>query len=185
MLRNILKFIKRNTDGGDIIGKKVPQQVSQAKASLTLNGVTYIGDNIVVREDGSVMVDGVLYDERINFGYQDNSSSPIMIKISGDLYSLETTDSLTYEGGTIHGNVTVGNDVHGSISAGGNVSCGEVSGSVSANGSVDCEYVGGDVSAGGNVNCGDVSASNISAGGNVTCEDATGATITAGGVVRT
>ncbi len=77
-------------------------------------------------------------------------------------------------------NVTCG-DVGGSVSAGGSASCGDVSESVNAGTTVSCGDVSGHVKAGGSVKCSDVEGS-VAAGGNVNCENVEGS-VTAGGHV--
>ena len=77
--------------------------------------------------------------------------------------------------------VSVDGDVHGSVTADGNVSCDAVGGSVAAGGGVNCDDVAGTVSAGGNVNCDDVKG-DVHAGGSVTC-DAVEGLVRAGGSV--
>lgn len=58
--------------------------------------------------------------------------------------------------------------VEGSVTAGGDVKCGEVGGNVTAGGDVACGGVTGDVRSGGDVACGSVGGS-VRAGGDVVC----------------
>ena len=61
----------------------------------------------------------------------------------------------------------------GSVTAGGDVKCGEVGGSVTADGDVACDAVGSGVQAGGDVHCAGVEG-NVTAGGDVACGGVTG-----------
>lgn len=63
--------------------------------------------------------------------------------------------------------------VEGSVTAGGDVKCGEVGGSVTADGDVACDAVGSGVQAGGDVHCAGVEG-NVTAGGDVACGGVTG-----------
>ena len=99
---------------------------------VTINGKTYHGNNIVVR-NGVVTIDGVAVDG-------EHKNGILEIKVGGDLCQLKSDLS-----------VSVNGQVSGDVTAGGSVNCGNVVGDVSAGGSVHCGRVGGDLTAGGSV----------------------------------
>lgn len=103
-------------------------------ATITINGVTYSGNNISIN-NGKMTIDGV-----------DASNIPdnvMTIKVEGILNSL-TCDKSVNVNGTIQGN----------IEAKGSVNCDDVKGNVNAGGSVNCDDIGGNVNAGGSINHG-------------------------------
>lgn len=100
-------------------------------ATVTINGITYQGNNITIN-NGKVVIDGRQESEQL--------SGVVEIRITeGKL------DSLTTDASVICGHVT------GTVTAGGSVNCDAVGGNVNAGGSVNCDEVGGNVSAGGSV----------------------------------
>jgi hypothetical protein len=103
-------------------------------AKVTINGKSYIGDNIRV-ENNEVFIDGKMVDH----GEQNKI---LEVKVEGGLANLEADGSV------------VCNDVHGTVQAGGSVTCDKVTGTVQAGGSVTCDDVGGNVMAGGSVSYG-------------------------------
>jgi hypothetical protein len=105
-------------------------------ATITINGVTYTGDNVSVR-NGRVTIDGK---------ETDTADAPrITIEVHGNVSTFECDRCDT---ASIHG------DVGSVTTASGNVQCGDVRGSVqTASGNVNCRDVGGDVrTVAGNVN---------------------------------
>jgi hypothetical protein len=104
-----------------------------AMGTVTVNGKTYVGNNIQIR-NGEVRIDGKLQGDKV--------SGVVELKVTGEIGSLDTDASVNMNG-TIRGNV----------SAGGSVNADNIGGSVSAGGSVNCDDVGGRVSAGGSVIC--------------------------------
>ena len=90
--------------------------------SVTLNGKTYEGHNIVINDD-TVIVDGVAQDR----------VKPTEITINGNVDKLEVQE----------GNIVVNGDVGTLDATVGNVSCGDVAGNVSVGtGNVECNRVG-------------------------------------------
>jgi hypothetical protein len=105
-------------------------------ATITINGVTYTGDNVSVH-NGRVTIDGK---------EADAADAPrVTIEVHGDIKTFECDRCDT---ASIHG------DVGSVTTASGNVQCGDVRGSVqTASGNVNCRDVGGDVrTVAGNVN---------------------------------
>jgi hypothetical protein len=104
-------------------------------ATITINGVTYSGKNVSVR-NGHVSIDGK---------ESDTAGAPrVTIEVHGDI---ETFQCDSCDTASIHG------DVGSVTTASGNVHCGDVSGSVrTASGNVSCRDIGGNVTtASGNV----------------------------------
>jgi hypothetical protein len=101
--------------------------------SVTVNGVTYEGNNIKVFND-KVWVDG----KRIEAAPDNNNI--LHVEVTGNLHNLE-----------VRGSATVNGDVHGYVDAGGSVQAGDVGGYVDAGGSVRCGKVAGSIDAGGSV----------------------------------
>ncbi len=104
--------------------------------SVTINGVTYEGNNIKVINN-KVWING----KRIENAEPDKKGI-LQVKVTGTLHNLEA-------GGSV-----ICDDVTGDIDAGGSVQAGNVAGSIDAGGSVQCENVGGNVDAGGSVHYG-------------------------------
>lgn len=102
---------------------------------MTINGVTYEGNNISICNNG-VIIDGKV---------QGDSLSKDVIEIKGDVQSVSCDKSLTIIG-----------SIKGNADARGSINCDKIGGDVNAGGSVNCDDVGGNVSAGGSVNCDDV-----------------------------
>lgn len=100
--------------------------------TVVINGATYSGNNIVVKND-KVIIDGV----EVSKGH---TTSPLNIKVEGKIESLKAD-----------GNVEVRGEVGGDVLAGGNVECHNVGGDIQAGGNVRGLSVSGDVMAGGNV----------------------------------
>lgn len=97
-------------------------------SSVTINGKTYIGNNIIV-SNGKIMVDGknVTSDDKV-----------INITVNGNIDSLkvDTCNKLEIIGNvtnvnTVSGDVDINGDVNGSIqTVSGDVKCNNVSGSI-------------------------------------------------------
>jgi hypothetical protein len=100
--------------------------------SVTINGKTYQGKNIVVNNN-VVTIDGKRVDA------EPDDKQILHVKVEGDLHNLDT------DGSASCGNVT------GYVDAGGSVNCGNVGRYVDAGGSVNCGSVGGNIDAGGSV----------------------------------
>lgn len=85
---------------------------------ITINGVIYEGNNIVV-SNNVVTINGVTVE---------NVANPLVIKIEGDLATLKSD-----------GNVTVEGNVNGSVTCAGNLRVhGEISGDVTCTGNIRC-----------------------------------------------
>lgn len=101
--------------------------------SVTINGVTYEGNNI------SVFNNVVKIDGKVVSGKPDKDNI-LHVSVTGNLHNLDAGGSVDVKG-----------DVTGSVDAGGSVHAGNVGGSVDAGGSVHCGNVGGNIDAGGSV----------------------------------
>jgi hypothetical protein len=112
--------------------------------NITINGVTYQGNNISVI-NGDVFIDGKS---------QTKIEKEVVIHIEGTVLNLQSDRSIVC--GSIGGNAT----------AGGSIDCNSIDGNATANGSINCDDIGGDVKAGGSVNCENVGGS-VSAGGSI------------------
>ena len=102
--------------------------------TIIINGerIEVQGNNILIKKDGTVMVDGELVKEV--------ASSDVRVSFEGDLANLTTWGSATVTG-----------DVYGDVKAEGSVKCNDVQGDVDAEGSVTCEMVFGKLFALGSV----------------------------------
>lgn len=134
----------------------------------TLHVVLFAGHRLIGREGG----EHLFSKKQVTFQYE------------GPALNIESDFNVTV-GGNVDGNVTAGGDVKcgdvgGSVSAEGDVTCDEVGGDVTAGKDVNCDEVGGNVNAGNDVSCGDV-AGNVSAGGDVICGDVGGSADADGG----
>lgn len=99
--------------------------------TVTINGVTYTGNNICIRGN-HVTIDGVTQTDKL--------SGVVEVRvIEGTINKLESDASISC------------GDVAGSVSAGGSVQCDAVGGNVSAGGSVQCDDIGGNCVAGGSI----------------------------------
>lgn len=105
---------------------------SRSKSTVTINGKTYEGNNISVR-NGVVSIDGKPITE----------TKAMELHIHGNVGELVSDMSVNITG-----------KVLGNVSAKGSVNCDAVGGNVQAGGSVNCDDVGGSVTAGGSVNMG-------------------------------
>jgi Iap family predicted aminopeptidase len=101
-------------------------------AKIVIDGVSYIGDKILVRNN-------VLYIDSQVISLNQNTPT-IDIRIVEGVVADVSSD----------GNIECQN-VYGNVDAGGNVTCKYVSGNVDAGGNVVVEEVRGDIDAGGNV----------------------------------
>lgn len=124
----------------------------------------------------------------------------VELKFTGNVEDLHSAFSVTCIESTIHGDVTAGagvncgnvggdvtagtgancGNVDGDVTAGAGVNCSNVSGDVNADGNVNCAMVGSDVSAGDSIRCGDIEG-DASAGGDLHCGGSIGGDATAGG----
>lgn len=104
-------------------------------AKITINGVSYTGDNVSI-VGNSVVIDGVT---------QSNTKGPFEVRVIEGVLN-----SLNADGSVVCGAVA------GSVTAGGSVTCDDVKGDVYAGVSLNCDDVGGNVKAGGSVNCDNV-----------------------------
>lgn len=100
--------------------------------SVTINGVTYEGNNIKV-VNNKVWIDGKRVDAK------PDEQQILHVHVTGTLHNLDVGGSVTAQ------------DVAGYVDAGGSVQCGNVGEYVDAGGSVQCKNVGGDIDAGGSV----------------------------------
>lgn len=111
-------------------------------STITINGKTYVGQNISV-VNGKVLIDGKSQDDTL--------SGVVRIEVTGDLASLQC-DAPVVVTGNVKGNIncdgpcTCG-DVEGDVDADGPVTCGDVKGNVEADGPCTCGKVGGNVKA--------------------------------------
>ena len=135
-------------------------------SEISINGVTYTGDNIELKEDGTIIVDGVEQPDKL-FGIV----KVIIEKTDGQPLNLSSGAEMV-----VHG------DVHGNADAGHSLSCGNIGGSVSAGTSIKCADIAGKASAGASIKAASIGG-NVSAGGSVHCTDINGA-VTAGGSVK-
>lgn len=99
--------------------------------NITINGKTYVGNNISVVND-RVIIDGK--------PVEDPGKGIVSIKIEGDLASLHSDLA-----------VTVNGNVQGDVEAGNSVTCGNVKGNVKAGNSVNCGDISGTAKAGNSV----------------------------------
>lgn len=99
---------------------------------ITINGKTYKGNSVVVRNH-TIYIDGKKVTDK------DMPETILQIEVKGTLASLETDASVNCD------------SVKGNVDAGGSVNCDTVGGDVNAGGSVNCDDVGGNVTAGGSV----------------------------------
>ena len=104
--------------------------ISQSNGNVTVNGKTYKGKSVVVRNN-KVIIDGKQVDDK------DLPETVLAIEVKGDLVSLETDASVNCE------------NIKGDVDAGGSVNCGSVGGDVDAGRSDNCGLVGVDVDAAG------------------------------------
>lgn len=95
----------------------------------------------------------------------------VELHFQGSVRDIHSDFSVTCENSTIEGSVTAGDEV----------SCGDVMGSVSAGDSVNCRNVAGSVTAGDGVSCGSVGG-NVQSGGSVCCGSIGGMAFSADGV---
>jgi DUF4097 and DUF4098 domain-containing protein YvlB len=108
------------------------------KSTVTINGKTYVGNNITISANGNVIIDGK------ETGQCDDRQ--ISIEVVGDVGRIETASGDVKVSGncgsvkTASGDVEVGNNVSGDISA--------VSGDIDVRGAVggSCNTVSGDIS---------------------------------------
>ena len=114
-------------------------------SKITIDGVTFTGNNIQIRGNGQVYVDGVLQQGTLN--------GVVEVRVvEGILGSLRSDAAVTC--GEVRGDVTAGTEVNvsggvfGNIQAGMDVRCRDVTGNVSAGMDVECGNVGGDATAG-------------------------------------
>lgn len=89
----------------------------------------------------------------------------------------------------ICGDCSIESDVSGSVTANGDLNCGNIGGCVNANGDVNCGNIGGNVETNGDINCGNIGGSietsgdancgnvygGVTAEGDVSCGDVSGA----------
>ena len=115
--------------------------------------------------------------DRINNGFRGlfSGSQPVAAELyyTGPVQNIYSAFNLTCVDSPITGSVSAEGDVAcgdvgGHVAAEGSVSCGNVSGGVNASDGVNCDAVSGDVNAGDGVNCGDVGGS-VRAGDSVRC----------------
>ena len=115
--------------------------------------------------------------EKVNNGFRGlfSNSQPAAAELyyTGPVQNIYSAFNLTCVDSPITGSVSAGGDVTcgqvgGPVAADGSVSCGDVSGGVNASDGVNCGNVGGDVNAGDGVNCGDVGGS-VEAGDSIRC----------------
>ena len=117
-------------------------------ATISINGVTYKGDNLVIN-GSKVIIDGVVQES--------NATGVLEVRIlEGVVNNLTSTASVTC------------GDVTGNVDAGSSVQCRNVGGDVDAGSSVMCGDVGGSVDAGSSVKCGNVK-QYVDAGSSVSC----------------
>lgn len=111
--------------------KSMLGNIFSAGNSISINGKTYVGNNVQV-VGGRVYIDGR--------EQTDTVSGVVEIRVlEGTIHELRTDASVSCQ------------DVTGNVSAGGSVNCDDVGGAVSAGGSVNCGKVGGSVRAGGSI----------------------------------
>lgn len=111
----------------------------------------------------------------------DSVAGNISLEFRGNVTNIHSDFSVQCHDSIIHGNVTAGDsiscgDVCGNVSAGDGVNCGNVGGDVGAGDGVCCGNIEGNVSAGDSVYCGNIDGS-VSAGDSVTCGNVGGTVI--------
>lgn len=106
---------------------------STALADVTINGKTYQGSRVVVKE-GLVIVDGKVVEEQ--------TLGALTIVVNGTLEQLQSDRSVLVDG-----------DIKGSVSASGTVKAQTIHGDVEATGSVKAGQIHGAVQAVGRVAC--------------------------------
>lgn len=120
-------------------------------ASISINGVTYQGDNLVVN-GSKIIIDGKIVESQ--------AQGVLEVRIlEGVLHNLTSSASVNC------------GDVMGNVDAGSAVQCQTVGGHVDAGSSVTCGDVGGHVDAGSSVTCRDVK-QYVDAGSSVRCNSA-------------
>lgn len=125
----------------------------QGSGSVTINGKTYKGRNVLV-VNGRVIIDGKDASDQ-----PDGTAKTYNIHIEGSLNELKIEGygaDVTVQGDVngdllCDGSAAVSGAVGAKVSAGGSVKCGDVHGSVNAGGSVKCGTIGGRVNAGGSI----------------------------------
>ncbi len=115
----------------------------------------------------------------------DHSLQKVELKFTGSVQDIHSAFSVSCTESTIHGDVTAGDGVNcgnidGNVTAGDGVNCGNVGGDVTAGDGVNCGNVGGGVTAGDSVRCGDIQG-DASAGYELHCDGNIGGDATAGG----
>ena len=97
------------------------------RGTITIDGVAYTGDNVVIRCD-KVVVDGREQAQHL--------VGPISVVVQGNVHSVETSSGSIEVAGTagsvdtMSGSVHCGNVLGGVETMSGNVTCGQVGGSV-------------------------------------------------------
>ena len=117
-------------------------------ATISINGVTYTGDNLVIN-GSKIIIDGVVQESK--------ATGVLEVRVlEGEIKQLTSSASVTC--GDVAGNVEAGSSVQcrnvgGDVDAGSSVTCGDVGGSVDAGSSVKCGNVRQYVDAGSSVHC--------------------------------
>lgn len=120
---------------------------------ININGSIITGGNINISGNGKIVIDGVDVTDQIK---QTMHGDRPLIQIQGDVQTLVVEQ----------GDAEVSGEVHGTVAAGGSVTCHSVGGDVDAGGSVKCDDVAGGINAGGSIKCGKVSG-DANAGGSI------------------
>ncbi|AYC51937.1 hypothetical protein [Bacillus licheniformis] len=118
----------------NFLGKSKTSTVLSSNGKVTVNGVTYEGNNITITNN-EVLIDGKAVESSV--------SGVVKVKIEGTPAKVYSDASVEVKG-----------DVLGDVDSGGSVNCGNIKGNVDAGGSVRCGTVGGSVDAGGSVRMG-------------------------------
>jgi hypothetical protein len=134
-LVNRLRARQTKCSSGDLVGHSISTNMS----SFTINGQTFTGNSIQIR-DNRVIIDGV----DINHDATQNKGIIEVRVLEGTIETLTSDRSVTAQ------------DIGGSATAGLGLNCKNVKGNVTAGQSVNCENIGGSVKAGHSVNCGRV-----------------------------
>jgi len=103
---------------------------TKSGATVSIDGVTYSGNNIQIFGDGNIQIDGDIV------GRSENKQ--VNIHVTGDCSSIETASGNIGIGGNVHNNVesvsgdiTIHGNVHGNVeSVSGDVNCKSIVGKV-------------------------------------------------------
>lgn len=122
-------------------------------STITVNGVTVTTtrqiNDLKVR-NGKVWINGKLINKA-----KGDKRGILKVEVNEGMVNLDTDADVEcgYVNGDVNagGDVKVNSDVHGAVSAGGDVSCSNVGGAINSGGDITADKVGGAIMAGGDV----------------------------------